>query len=43
MGTDELHVIGDWRRIFEEGRGVIQAKVKDTYTAGADASTGQEQ
>ncbi|WKK24413.1 helix-turn-helix transcriptional regulator [Streptomyces olivoreticuli] len=34
MGTDELHVIGDWRRVFPEGRGVTEVKVKDTYTAG---------
>ncbi|MEU9759145.1 helix-turn-helix domain-containing protein [Streptomyces sp. NPDC047985] len=36
MGTDELHVIGDWRRVFPEGRGVSEVKVKDTYTAGDD-------
>ncbi|MCF3105341.1 helix-turn-helix domain-containing protein [Streptomyces roseoverticillatus] len=36
MGTDELHVIGDWRGVFPEGRGVAEVKVKDTYTAGAD-------
>ncbi|MGD6748512.1 helix-turn-helix domain-containing protein [Streptomyces sp. BH106] len=35
MGTDELHVIGDWRRVFPEGRGVTEVKIKDTYTAGA--------
>ena len=29
MGTDELHVIGDWRRVFPEGRGVTEVKVKD--------------
>lgn len=42
MGTDELHVIGDWRRVFPEGRGVSEVKVKDTYTAttGADADIG---
>ncbi|MCD9145711.1 helix-turn-helix domain-containing protein [Streptomyces albireticuli] len=34
MGTDELHVIGEWRRVFPEGRGVTEVKVKDTYTAG---------
>ncbi|MGW1819183.1 helix-turn-helix domain-containing protein [Streptomyces sp. NPDC002125] len=28
MGTDELHVTGDWRRVFPEGRGVAQMKVK---------------
>ncbi|MFJ4709402.1 helix-turn-helix domain-containing protein [Streptomyces anulatus] len=45
MGTDELHVIGDWRRVFPEGRGVTEAKAKDTYTVGsnAEASTGEEQ
>ncbi|MFD5242168.1 helix-turn-helix domain-containing protein [Streptomyces tendae] len=36
MGTDELHVIGDWRRVFAEGRAVTEVKVKDTYTAGTD-------
>ncbi|MCX4474870.1 helix-turn-helix transcriptional regulator [Streptomyces cellulosae] len=45
MGTDELHVIGDWRRVFPEGRSVTEVKVKDTYTAGTDAeaSTGEMQ
>ncbi|MFI1440362.1 helix-turn-helix domain-containing protein [Streptomyces fructofermentans] len=38
MGTDELHVIGDWRAVFPEGRGVTEVKVKDTYTVGASAS-----
>ncbi|MFF4161403.1 helix-turn-helix domain-containing protein [Streptomyces sp. NPDC001678] len=44
MGTDELHVIGEWRRVFPEGRGVTEVKVKDTYTAGTDAddTTGEE-
>ncbi len=37
MGTDELHVIGDWR-VFPEGRGVTEVKVKDTYTAGTDTN-----
>ncbi|MFJ5265154.1 helix-turn-helix domain-containing protein [Streptomyces sp. NPDC088387] len=32
MGTDELHVIGDWRAVFPEGRGVTEVKVKDMYT-----------
>ncbi|WP_309056429.1 helix-turn-helix transcriptional regulator [Streptomyces sp.] len=36
MGTDELHVIGDWRRVFPEGRGVTEVKVKDVYTAQDD-------
>ncbi|MFI1722184.1 helix-turn-helix domain-containing protein [Streptomyces sp. NPDC020489] len=36
MGTDELHVVGDWRRVFPEGRGVSEVKVKDTYTVGED-------
>jgi len=45
MGTDELHIIGDWRRVFPEGRSVTEVKVKDTYTAGTgtEAGTGQEQ
>lgn len=34
--TDELHVIGDWRRVFTEGRGVSELKIKtgDGKTAG---------
>ncbi|MFB8029485.1 MULTISPECIES: helix-turn-helix domain-containing protein [unclassified Streptomyces] len=28
MGTDELHVTGDWRQVFTEGRGVSQMKIK---------------
>ncbi len=36
MGTDELHVIGDWRRVFPEGRGVSEVKVKDVYSAQED-------
>ncbi|MBQ1094471.1 transcriptional regulator, partial [Streptomyces sp. B93] len=32
MGTDELHIAGDWRGVFTEGRGVSQVKVKDIYT-----------
>ncbi|MET8685582.1 helix-turn-helix transcriptional regulator [Streptomyces sp. NPDC004732] len=32
MGTDELHVIGDWQRVFPEGRSVAEVKVKDRYT-----------
>lgn len=34
MGTDELHVIGDWRAVFTEGRGVTEVKLKDVYTVG---------
>ncbi|MEU8546343.1 helix-turn-helix transcriptional regulator [Streptomyces roseoverticillatus] len=41
MGTDELHVIGDWRRVFAEGRGVTEVKVKDAYAAAA--GTGEEE
>ncbi|MFD7678661.1 helix-turn-helix domain-containing protein [Streptomyces sp. NPDC060187] len=40
MGTDELHVIGDWRAVFPEGRGVTEVKVKDTYAIGGDGSPG---
>ncbi|MFE9650573.1 helix-turn-helix domain-containing protein [Streptomyces sp. NPDC006365] len=36
MGTDELHVIGDWQAVFPEGRGVTEVKVKDVYTVGND-------
>ncbi|WAL99797.1 helix-turn-helix domain-containing protein [Streptomyces sp. Je 1-369] len=32
MGTDELHVIGDWQSVFPEGRSVAEVKVKDRYT-----------
>ncbi|MBA2947931.1 helix-turn-helix domain-containing protein [Streptomyces himalayensis] len=39
MGTDELHVIGDWRAVFPEGRGVSEVKVKDTYSVGTDPET----
>ncbi len=35
MGTDELHVGGDWKRVFAEGRGVTEVKVKDRYTVGS--------
>jgi hypothetical protein len=43
MGTDELHVAGDWRAIFPEGRGVSEVKVKDVYTVGsADPATPEE-
>lgn len=28
MGTDELHVTGDWRQVFVEGRGLAQMKIK---------------
>ncbi|MCX5251553.1 helix-turn-helix transcriptional regulator [Streptomyces sp. NBC_00201] len=38
MGTDELHVIGDWRAVFPEGRAVTEVKVKDTYTVGASTT-----
>lgn len=31
-GTDELHVAGDWRRVFREGRGLAEVKMKSTYT-----------
>lgn len=36
MGTDELHVIGDWRAVFPEGRGVTEVKLKDVYSVGND-------
>ena len=30
-GTDELHVAGDWRTVFTEGRLTTQRKQKDQY------------
>ncbi|MFF2081771.1 helix-turn-helix domain-containing protein [Kitasatospora sp. NPDC058162] len=33
-GTDELHVTGDWRKVFPEGRKITEVKLKDTYTLG---------
>ncbi|WP_078958517.1 transcriptional regulator [Streptomyces sp. WM6373] len=33
-GTDELHVIGDWRTVFSEGRDLNQVKEKNTYLLG---------
>jgi hypothetical protein len=37
MGTAELHVIGDWRAVFPEGRAATEVKVKDTYTLTVEA------
>ncbi|POX60478.1 transcriptional regulator [Streptomyces sp. Ru62] len=42
MGTDELHVIGDWRAVFPEGRGVSEVKVKDVYRVGTPVAAGQD-
>ncbi|MGW5498807.1 helix-turn-helix domain-containing protein [Streptomyces olivaceoviridis] len=42
MGTDELHVIGEWRAVFPEGRGVSEVKVKDVYTVGTPVAAGQD-
>ncbi|MEV6056239.1 helix-turn-helix transcriptional regulator [Streptomyces sp. NPDC052107] len=39
MGTDELHVIGNWRAVFPEGRGVAEVKVKDVYSVGTPGTT----
>ncbi|KOG22586.1 dihydrolipoamide S-succinyltransferase [Streptomyces viridochromogenes] len=33
-GTDELHVVGDWRPVFPEGRDLNQVKEKTTYILG---------
>ncbi|MFE2012586.1 helix-turn-helix domain-containing protein [Streptomyces sp. NPDC059491] len=33
-GTDELHVVGDWRPVFPEGRDLNQVKEKGTYVLG---------
>ena len=36
MGTDELRVIGDWRSVFPEGRGVTEARAKGVYVVGQE-------
>ncbi|NLU76657.1 AAA family ATPase [Streptomyces sp. HNM0575] len=33
-GTDELHVVGDWRQLWTEGRDLTEMKPKHTYTLG---------
>ncbi|MEV7150221.1 helix-turn-helix transcriptional regulator [Streptomyces sp. NPDC093084] len=43
MGTDELHVIGDWRAVFPEGRGVTEVKVKDVYGVGGAETMAPEE
>ncbi|MGQ4517354.1 helix-turn-helix domain-containing protein [Streptomyces sp. DW26H14] len=35
-GTDELHVAGDWKSVFREGRNLDQVKEKGTYTLGGN-------
>lgn len=34
-GTDELHVVGDWRAVFKEGRHLAEMKAKGEYVVGA--------
>jgi transcriptional regulator with XRE-family HTH domain len=34
LGTDELHVAGDWRTVFTEGRGLAEMKVKTNSRTG---------
>ncbi|MFE7314286.1 helix-turn-helix domain-containing protein [Streptomyces sp. NPDC057555] len=43
MGTDELHVTGDWRQVFTPGRGLAQMKIKhsDTAKASGEYTVGQ--
>ncbi|MFC8863276.1 helix-turn-helix protein [Streptomyces avidinii] len=48
MGTDELHLTGDWRKVFPEGRGVSQMKIKHgegkatgEYTVGTVGAVGR--
>lgn len=36
-GTDELHVVGDWRQVFTEGRALSQMKAKDSYILGEES------
>ncbi|MFF4308473.1 helix-turn-helix domain-containing protein [Streptomyces sp. NPDC001601] len=43
MGTDELHVTGDWQAVFPEGRGVTEVKVKDVYAVGSADPTAPEE
>ncbi len=38
FGTDELHVVGDWRPVFPEGRSLTEMKLKRTL----DPQTGTE-
>ncbi|WP_405773709.1 helix-turn-helix domain-containing protein [Streptomyces sp. NBC_00859] len=33
-GTDELHIAGDWKTVFPEGRDLSQVKAKSIYTLG---------
>ncbi|MGW1076690.1 type II toxin-antitoxin system prevent-host-death family antitoxin [Streptomyces sp. NPDC002537] len=33
-GTDELHLAGDWRQVFPEGRNLNEVKAKHHYTLG---------
>ncbi|WKK24142.1 acyltransferase [Streptomyces olivoreticuli] len=33
-GTDELHVTGEWRQVFPEGRNLAEVKAKHQYTIG---------
>lgn len=35
FGTDELHVVGDWTKVFPQGRGLNQMKIKTETEAGA--------
>ncbi|WP_165953874.1 type II toxin-antitoxin system prevent-host-death family antitoxin [Streptomyces sp. 8K308] len=35
LGTDELHVIGDWRAVFTEGRKLTDMKLKTEYSIGS--------
>jgi hypothetical protein len=35
-GTDELHVAGDWRQVFAEGRDLAQVKPKHAYILGGE-------
>jgi len=37
-GTDELHVAGDWRAVFPEGRALTEMKTKGAYVVGAPVS-----
>lgn len=41
VGTDELHVVGDWRQVWAEGRGLSEMKLKDVDGDGGTYRVGE--
>jgi hypothetical protein len=41
VGTDELHVVGDWRSVWPEGRGLSAMKLKDVDNDGGIYRVGE--